>query len=408
MKSPAVTEDFIRELKEQYPQVNLAKLFCDSLSQLSQVSSDRKLRDECAADLRRRIAWRVDVAEEKLESIDFNIFVDEAIEAMRPLRVSLESSKGKKMLLSLPMDIPRVSRQIAGMWAGETESDRALAVKEKTAALMATCAKSGEAVACKIEGAKVSCEPVRPEKRNKLWDGAKGALRETFKVVRNCTMIAIALVTIASTSVQIKTALGPAESPPEILQQIASGFGRTTFEKTQYGKDMIKTLKTSLEDGEFEQMVSSDNLLQRIMSGLASLDKVEQANIVNMLWNTLDGKEDMSLYNREEYYASPSEMWKNRAGDCDDYAIAKYVTLRKLGFSQDDLHILVVDSFDMDSMHAVLSVNINGKMMILDNLSNKMLTMEEASQKYDLQASVNEIAASRYAPQIGHATAVPR
>lgn len=408
MKSPAVTEEFIRELEEQYPQVNLARLFCDSLSQLSQVSSDWKLRNKCAEDLKRRIAWRVDVAEEKLEQIDFNVFVDEAIESMKPLRVSLESSKGKKVLLSLPMDIPYVSRQIAEAWAGEAEGDRALAIKEKTAALMVRCAQSGEAGACKIEGAKVSCEPIRPEKRNKLWDGAKNGLRETFKVVRNCTMIAIALVTIASTSVQIKTALGPSESPPEVLQQIASGFGRTTFEKTQYGKDLIKTLKTSLEDGKFEQTVNSDNLLQRIMAGLASLDKVEQANIVNMLWNTMDGREDISLYNREEYYASPSEMWKNRAGDCDDYAIAKYVTLRKLGFSQDDLHILVVDSFDMDAMHAVLSVNIDGKTMILDNLSNKMLTLEEAGQKYDLQASVNEVAASKYAPQIGHATAVPR
>jgi predicted transglutaminase-like cysteine proteinase len=44
------------------------------------------------------------------------------------------------------------------------------------------------------------------------------------------------------------------------------------------------------------------------------------------------------------------------AGDCEDYAIVKYVVLRELGITADDPHLIVVQDKKRETGHAVVAV----------------------------------------------------
>jgi hypothetical protein len=75
---------------------------------------------------------------------------------------------------------------------------------------------------------------------------------------------------------------------------------------------------------------------------------------------------DQRAFRREDYWASPFESLKNR-GDCEDFAILKYVSLRELGFSEDRLRIVVLNDTLRGLGHAVLSVRFDNEILVLDN-----------------------------------------
>ncbi len=97
--------------------------------------------------------------------------------------------------------------------------------------------------------------------------------------------------------------------------------------------------------------------------------KAEQLRIVNAFFNRLPYRTDAEIYGRPEYWASPSEFLA-RSGDCEDYSIAKYLALRQLGFGSDQLRVVAVMDTIRGIGHAVLTVHINGRSLVLDNLSD--------------------------------------
>jgi predicted transglutaminase-like cysteine proteinase len=76
---------------------------------------------------------------------------------------------------------------------------------------------------------------------------------------------------------------------------------------------------------------------------------------------------DMEQYGVEEFWASPLTAFSSGAGDCEDYAIAKYAALRELGFSADDVRLVVVHDRASNEDHAVAAVRYQGRWLILDN-----------------------------------------
>jgi predicted transglutaminase-like cysteine proteinase len=63
-----------------------------------------------------------------------------------------------------------------------------------------------------------------------------------------------------------------------------------------------------------------------------------------------------------------------KTGDCEDFAIAKMALLEKLGVSDDDMFLIIVRERMRAIDHAVLAVRRNGKMYILDNRTDRLLT----------------------------------
>lgn len=67
-----------------------------------------------------------------------------------------------------------------------------------------------------------------------------------------------------------------------------------------------------------------------------------------------------------DYWESLHQFFK-KDGDCEDYAIAKYMSLKELGFDADLMRIVVVQDTNLNVPHAVLMVSMGGNRLILDN-----------------------------------------
>lgn len=91
-------------------------------------------------------------------------------------------------------------------------------------------------------------------------------------------------------------------------------------------------------------------------------------------------------------------------GDCEDYAIAKYVLLREAGVAQNDLRVLLGRDKAAREDHAVLAVRNGASWIILDNRT--MNTVEDSTARhfvplYALDPTGVSLFASPYMSQIG-------
>jgi predicted transglutaminase-like cysteine proteinase len=115
---------------------------------------------------------------------------------------------------------------------------------------------------------------------------------------------------------------------------------------------------------------------------------IEQLRAVNRFLNEWRYKPDDQNYGRRDYWATPLEFLR-RSGDCEDYAIAKYVTLRELGFTPEQLRLAVVRDVARNLAHAVLAVYLDDQVYVLDNLTTAVLPQERISH-YVPYYSINE------------------
>ena len=69
---------------------------------------------------------------------------------------------------------------------------------------------------------------------------------------------------------------------------------------------------------------------------------VKQLKSVNDFFNKIKYMSDKKVWKKKDYWASPFEFLGVGAGDCEDYAIAKYFALRALGVPDKKLKITYV------------------------------------------------------------------
>ena len=127
---------------------------------------------------------------------------------------------------------------------------------------------------------------------------------------------------------------------------------------------------------------------EALLQGLKGAPDEEQVRKVNRFVNQWRYRTDQANYGRSDHWSSPLNFMRY-SGDCEDYAITKYVSLRRLGFEADQLRLVVVQDTLRDIAHAVLAVYLPEKVVILDNLTNAVLPHGRVSQ-YRPYYSVNE------------------
>jgi predicted transglutaminase-like cysteine proteinase len=125
---------------------------------------------------------------------------------------------------------------------------------------------------------------------------------------------------------------------------------------------------------------------------------IDQLRAVNRFLNGWQYKTDAQNYGKSDYWASPLEFLSH-SGDCEDYAIIKYVSLRQLGFAADQLRVVVVRDVVRELAHAVLAVYLGDQVYILDNLTTAVLPQERVSQ-YVPYYSINETTRWAHVPPV--------
>ncbi len=76
---------------------------------------------------------------------------------------------------------------------------------------------------------------------------------------------------------------------------------------------------------------------------------------------------DEAQWGVEDHWSSPLETLQTHRGDCEDYAIVKYVALREAGLSSADVKIVILRKLFPSEDHAVAAARVNGEWLILDN-----------------------------------------
>ncbi len=135
---------------------------------------------------------------------------------------------------------------------------------------------------------------------------------------------------------------------------------------------------------------------QAMLKAQAGSNPFDQILAVNRFANQWPQRADIANHNQEDYWASPLTFLR-RSGDCEDYAIMKYVSLRQLGFAAERLRLVVVRDVLRDVVHAVLAVHVDDRVYILDNLSQAVLPQAMVRQ-YVPYYSVNENARWAHLP----------
>ncbi len=102
------------------------------------------------------------------------------------------------------------------------------------------------------------------------------------------------------------------------------------------------------------------------LAGLRGMDRMSQLRAVNRFANRWRYVEDIVNYGILDYWATPRQFF-NRNGDCEDYAITKYMSLRYLGWPVQSLRIVVLQDDNLRVAHAVLAAYVGGRAFILDN-----------------------------------------
>lgn len=125
--------------------------------------------------------------------------------------------------------------------------------------------------------------------------------------------------------------------------------------------------------------------LKELVQGKSPLEKIKA---INSFWNQWPYKLDSAVYGKPDYWAAPYEFRKN-SGDCEDYAIVKYFTLKELGFPVEQMRIVVVTDSILNVAHAILAVYLDDDIYILDNIAKNVLSHSRI-RNYKPHYSVNE------------------
>jgi predicted transglutaminase-like cysteine proteinase len=127
---------------------------------------------------------------------------------------------------------------------------------------------------------------------------------------------------------------------------------------------------------------------QRVIKQARGQAPMEQLRLVNSFFNKWPYRLDQDAYGTSDWWATPNEFLKI-SGDCEDYAIIKYFALRELGYSQEELRIVVVKDRIRGIAHAILAVFLQGEAYVLDNVSNTIFPHTKFKH-YTPQYSLNE------------------
>ncbi|MFC3283202.1 transglutaminase-like cysteine peptidase [Litchfieldella rifensis] len=125
-----------------------------------------------------------------------------------------------------------------------------------------------------------------------------------------------------------------------------------------------------------------------LLERLAGSEVGEQLREVNDFFNRrVRWLDDIDIWGREDYWATPLETLGRGEGDCEDYTIAKYITLKQLGVPGERLRMIYVRArigrSNMSQAHMVLGYYRHPSVepLVLDNLAP---SITPASQRTDL------------------------
>ena len=144
----------------------------------------------------------------------------------------------------------------------------------------------------------------------------------------------------------------------ELLQKAEKKYGRDAFNRLTAWEDLIRQDRSNADRGKLEKVNRFFN------------SRIRFAN-------------DVDVWGIKDYWATPIEFLCKGAGDCEDFAIAKYFTLKAMGVDDEKLRITYVKAIEYNIHHMVLTYysEPEAEPLVLDNLVD---SINPASKRTDL------------------------
>ena len=112
-------------------------------------------------------------------------------------------------------------------------------------------------------------------------------------------------------------------------------------------------------------------------ASVASRAPLDRLDAVNRYVNSrVAYVNDLQQYGVSDRWASAAETLRRGRGDCEDFAIAKLQMLRRAGFTDKDLYLVILHDTARRADHAVLVVRAEGRMLVLDNGTSRIVDSE--------------------------------
>jgi len=159
-----------------------------------------------------------------------------------------------------------------------------------------------------------------------------------------------------------------------LVVHIVSASGNFTLDASilnaaekKYGTDARKRLVA------WQQFIRED-------TSHTDLQKLEK---VNTFFNQVSFVSDEIHWGKKDYWATPIEFLASDGGDCEDFALAKYFTLKILGVAENKLNMTYVKAWKLNQSHMVVTYykTPGAEPLVLDNLIN---AIEPATKRTDL------------------------
>ena len=159
-----------------------------------------------------------------------------------------------------------------------------------------------------------------------------------------------------------------------LVVHIVSASGNFTLDASilnaaekKYGADARKRLIA------WQELIRED-------TSRTDLEKLEK---VNKFFNQVNFVSDGLHWGKKDYWATPIEFLASDGGDCEDFALAKYFTLKMLGVTEEKLNMTYVKAWKLNQSHMVVTYykTPGAEPLVLDNLIN---TIKPSRQRPDL------------------------
>jgi predicted transglutaminase-like cysteine proteinase len=184
----------------------------------------------------------------------------------------------------------------------------------------------------------------------------------------------VAALDQAEPSIGSPSVVGPAIQTPALAEPfgldtvpVASGEVLTKWNGVEADiraeNDILELCRTSSE----RCPPAARSFLAIVAQGRAHTGRA-RIGIINRAINlAIRPMSDLAQWGVLDRWSAPLDTLTTGLGDCEDYAIAKYVALTQAGVAADDVRLVIVHDLAVDENHAVVATRLNGDWIILDN-----------------------------------------
>ena len=198
-------------------------------------------------------------------------------------------------------------------------------------------------------------------------------------------LLAVFVSASGAAAIELRSSDEPADHPFG-MAEFAAPEGLTKDQWRQIKADILAELpKMTKCQANLDDCTSTNRKFAEIVKEAESQEGLAKIALINAAINALiDYEPDRNQWGVADQWTAPfvnkKGAFETGHGDCEDYALAKYVALRQARMRSEDVRMVLVHDNAVRADHAILTVRYDKRWLILDNRWDKLVEDKELTQ----------------------------